>query len=89
MIDAGMHVVLIKVAGIGLTTKHLGKSLEEMRPTFFKLASIPPRTGSKTDLHRMSFTAPTYVGRVENMRASPLTAHSSRAEYNCEILRLS
>lgn len=39
MLDAGMNVVLIKVAGIGLTKHHLGKTLGEMKDTFFKLAS--------------------------------------------------
>ncbi|KAG6830832.1 hypothetical protein H0H92_014484 [Tricholoma furcatifolium] len=37
MISAGMEAVLIKVAGIGLTTKHLGRSLSEMQPTLVKL----------------------------------------------------
>jgi diphthine-ammonia ligase len=40
MIDAGMKAVLIKVAGIGLTTKHLGKTLADMQPTLIKLVSI-------------------------------------------------
>ncbi|KZW04104.1 hypothetical protein EXIGLDRAFT_15336 [Exidia glandulosa HHB12029] len=37
MIEAGMECILIKVAGIGLTTKHLGKTLAEMQPTLWKL----------------------------------------------------
>ncbi len=37
MIAAGMEAVLIKVAGIGLTTKHLGKTLTEMQPTLTTL----------------------------------------------------
>ena len=32
-----MEAILIKVAGIGLTTKHLGKTLMEMQPTLTKL----------------------------------------------------
>lgn len=32
-----MEAVLIKVAGIGLTAKHLGKTLGEMQSTFTKL----------------------------------------------------
>ena len=34
-----MVAVLIKVAGIGLTTAHLGKSLMQMEPTLLKLVS--------------------------------------------------
>lgn len=37
MIEAGLEAVLIKVAGIGLTTKHLGKTLGTMQPTLLKL----------------------------------------------------
>ena len=37
MIDAGMDAILIKVAGIGLTTAHLGKNLVQMEPTLLKL----------------------------------------------------
>jgi diphthine-ammonia ligase len=39
MIEAGLTAVLIKVAGIGLTPKHLGKTLGEMKPTLMKLVS--------------------------------------------------
>ncbi|KAH6915328.1 meiotically up-regulated 71 protein [Coprinopsis sp. MPI-PUGE-AT-0042] len=40
MIEAGLTAVLIKVAGIGLTPKHLGKTLGEMQPTLMKLNSL-------------------------------------------------
>ncbi|KAK7060526.1 hypothetical protein VNI00_001292 [Paramarasmius palmivorus] len=40
MIDAGLEAILIKVAGIGLTTKHLGRTLAEMRPTLLKLNQL-------------------------------------------------
>lgn len=40
MIEAGMECILIKVAGIGLTVKHLGKSLAEMQPTLNKLVRV-------------------------------------------------
>jgi len=37
MIAAGMEAILIKVAGIGLTKAHLGKTLAQMEPTLVKL----------------------------------------------------
>lgn len=37
MIEAGMDAILIKVAGIGLDTSHLGKTLAQMKPTLLKL----------------------------------------------------
>ncbi|KAI9512204.1 hypothetical protein F5148DRAFT_1164787 [Russula earlei] len=40
MIAAGMEAVLIKVAGIGLTTGHLGKTLTEMQPTLTTLNTL-------------------------------------------------
>ncbi|KAF8812566.1 hypothetical protein BYT27DRAFT_7160154 [Phlegmacium glaucopus] len=40
MIEAGMDAILIKVAGIGLTTAHLGKSLVQMEPTLLKLNTM-------------------------------------------------
>lgn len=42
MIDAGMDAILIKVAGIGLSAKHLGKSLADMQPTLLKLVRYGP-----------------------------------------------
>ncbi|KAF8165224.1 hypothetical protein B0H34DRAFT_647649 [Crassisporium funariophilum] len=40
MIEAGMEAILIKVAGIGLTTAHLGKTLAQMEPTLTKLNTL-------------------------------------------------
>lgn len=37
MIEAGMEAILIKVAGIGLTPDHLGKTLAQMQPHLMKL----------------------------------------------------
>ncbi|KZT42880.1 hypothetical protein SISSUDRAFT_979208 [Sistotremastrum suecicum HHB10207 ss-3] len=40
MIDAGLKAVLIKVAGIGLEARHLGKTLIEMQHTLLKLNAM-------------------------------------------------
>ena len=37
MIDSGLDAILIKVAGIGLTKNHLGKSLAQMQPKLKQL----------------------------------------------------
>lgn len=42
MIDSGLEAIIIKVAGIGLATKHLGKTLAEIQPTLVKLVSVIP-----------------------------------------------
>jgi diphthine-ammonia ligase len=43
MIEAGMEAILIKVAGIGLTEQHLGKTLTDMQPTLLKLVTTYQR----------------------------------------------
>jgi diphthine-ammonia ligase len=40
MVEAGLEAILIKVAGAGLTSKHLGKTLSQMQPTLLKLVSV-------------------------------------------------
>ncbi|KAF9451656.1 adenine nucleotide alpha hydrolases-like protein [Macrolepiota fuliginosa MF-IS2] len=40
MIEAGMEAILIKVAGIGLTPKHLGKTLAQMQPYLTQLNTL-------------------------------------------------
>jgi diphthine-ammonia ligase len=42
MIDAGLEAILIKVAGAGLTTKHLGMNLAQMQSTLHKLVRSSP-----------------------------------------------
>jgi hypothetical protein len=37
MVSNDVHAILIKVAGIGLEAKHLGKTLVQMQPTLLKL----------------------------------------------------
>lgn len=37
MIGSNLDAILIKTAGIGLTTRHLGMSIKEMQPTLLKL----------------------------------------------------
>lgn len=40
MIDSGVDAILIKVAGVGLNSSHLGKSLSQMRPLLHKLEQL-------------------------------------------------
>jgi len=40
MIDVGLVAVIIKVAGIGLTEKHLGKTLAEIQPILVQLVRV-------------------------------------------------
>lgn len=38
MVDAGLHSIIIKVACLGLTAKHLGSSIAELEPVMLSLA---------------------------------------------------
>ena len=70
MIDAGLEAILIKVAGIGLDTKHLGKTLEQMQPTLLKLVralTITKRAICRLGL-RTNSTARIYAAKVESTR---------------------
>ncbi|KAI0081690.1 hypothetical protein K474DRAFT_1130183 [Panus rudis PR-1116 ss-1] len=40
MIQAGLEAILIKVAGMGLNAKHLGKTLGQIQPTLLKLNDL-------------------------------------------------
>ncbi|KAF8299898.1 adenine nucleotide alpha hydrolases-like protein [Clavulina sp. PMI_390] len=40
MIENGLDAILIKVAGAGLTSKHIGKSLAQMQPTLHRLRDM-------------------------------------------------
>lgn len=69
MIEAGMEAVLIKVAGIGLTTKHLGKSLAEMRLTLTKLVRLTFPSSSRLLIwSRTTSTDRISVVKVENTK---------------------
>jgi hypothetical protein len=68
MIAAGMEAVLIKVAGIGLTTKHLGKTLTEMQPTLTTLVGEAYRVidDDRTIRRRIPCMVRTSAGRGES-----------------------
>lgn len=38
MVDAGLHSIIIKVACLGLTAKHLGHSIAQLEPVMLSLA---------------------------------------------------
>lgn len=59
MCNAGLQAVLVKVAGVGLEAKHLGKSLSQMRPTLKKLVSMAH--GVQNAIPNEAETLPSYV----------------------------
>lgn len=78
MIAAGVKSVLIKVAGIGLTVKHLGKTLNEMQDTLTRLVR-PLLLHKQIDsfCRRTTFMVCISVVKAENMKLLLLTARRS------------
>lgn len=78
MIAAGVKSVLIKVAGIGLTVKHLGKTLNEMQDTLTRLVR-PLRLCKQVHSfsRRTAFMACTSAAKAESTKLSLWTARCS------------
>lgn len=71
MISAGLEAILIKVAGVGLTARHLGQNLAQMQSTLLSLVNniVKLRAGSnKKCTHRMTVMVHMSVAKVENMK---------------------
>ncbi|EJU06218.1 hypothetical protein DACRYDRAFT_45569 [Dacryopinax primogenitus] len=70
MVESGVDAILIKVAGIGLTPQHLGKSLAEMQPTLLKLASTHRLYGAHPcgeggEYETLTLDCPSFRHRIE------------------------
>jgi hypothetical protein len=69
MIDAGLEAILIKVAGIGLTVKHLGKTLAQMQRTLKNLVTLISACPILPLIdQRTNSTEAIFVEKVENMK---------------------
>ena len=73
MVEAGLVAILIKVAGVGLTTQHLGKTLGQMQPTLQKLVSAGGAqhwyvSTENVILTRTRSTDLTFAAKVESTR---------------------
>ncbi|KAI0638098.1 hypothetical protein C8Q77DRAFT_1153777 [Trametes polyzona] len=77
MIEAGMESILIKVAGIGLTAKHLGKTLAEMQPTLVKLNRLYGShiCGEGGEYETLTLDCPLFKSRV-NLEEVETVIHS-------------
>ncbi|KAI0269129.1 hypothetical protein BC834DRAFT_922815 [Gloeopeniophorella convolvens] len=89
MIDAGMEAILIKVAGIGLTTKHLGKSLSEMQPTLTKLNTLYGShiCGEGGEYETLTLDCPLFKHRV-NLLETETVVHSDSGFATVAFLRI-
>ncbi|KZT62931.1 hypothetical protein CALCODRAFT_526295 [Calocera cornea HHB12733] len=67
MVDSGVNAILIKVAGIGLTPQHLGKSLAEMQPTLLKLHRLygAHPCGEGGEYETLTLDCPSFQQQIE------------------------
>lgn len=67
MIESGVQAILIKVAGIGLTVQHLGKTLAEMEPTLLKLNTLYGShiCGEGGEYESLTLDCPAFKSRIE------------------------
>ncbi|TFK92194.1 hypothetical protein K466DRAFT_540202 [Polyporus arcularius HHB13444] len=89
MIEAGMEAVLIKVAGIGLTTKHLGKTLAQMQPTLLKLNALYGShiCGEGGEYETLTLDCPLFKSRI-NLDEVETVVHSDNDFATVAYLRV-
>jgi diphthine-ammonia ligase len=70
MVDAGLHSIIIKVACLGLTAKHLGRSIADLEPVIFSLAERYGCNvcGEGGEFETLTLDGPMFtLGRIEIM----------------------
>ncbi|KAI0774189.1 hypothetical protein C8Q74DRAFT_1201149 [Fomes fomentarius] len=89
MIEAGMEALLIKVAGIGLTTKHLGKTLAQMQPTLLKLNTLYGShiCGEGGEYETLTLDCPLFKSRI-NLDDAETVIHSDNDFATVAYLRV-
>ncbi|KAJ3554772.1 hypothetical protein NM688_g2937 [Phlebia brevispora] len=89
MIDAGLEAILIKVAGVGLTTKHLGKTLGQMYPTLLKLNDLYGAhvCGEGGEYETLTLDSPMFKRRIVLKEVEPVI-HSDNDFATVAYLRI-
>lgn len=78
MVAAGVHAVLVKVAAVGLDESHLGRSLEEMRPTLQRLEESygVHVCGEGGEYETLVLSLPTFAHDIVLDAETPVVCHS-------------
>ncbi|KDQ20709.1 hypothetical protein BOTBODRAFT_61808, partial [Botryobasidium botryosum FD-172 SS1] len=89
MVEAGMEAIIIKVAGIGLTAKHLGKTLAEMQPTLNKLNDLYGShiCGEGGEYESLTLDCPIFKQRI-NLISTETVIHSDNDFASVAYLRI-
>ncbi|KAG8891991.1 hypothetical protein FRB99_003184, partial [Tulasnella sp. 403] len=82
MVESGVEAVLIKVAGIGLTDKHLGLSLRQMQPTFLKLNSLYGShiCGEGGEYETLTLDCPIYKSKIVLVEVEPVVLSGASSD---------
>ncbi|KAG8713509.1 hypothetical protein FRC09_018646 [Ceratobasidium sp. 395] len=80
MIEAGVEAILIKVAGIGLQERHLGKTLAQMESTFHKLHDMYGAhiCGEGGEYETLTLDCPAFKRRIV-LKETKTIVHSDHA----------
>ncbi|KAG8711158.1 hypothetical protein FRC09_020746 [Ceratobasidium sp. 395] len=80
MIEAGVEAILIKVAGIGLQERHLGKTLAQMESTFHKLHDMYGAhiCGEGGEYETLTLDCPAFKRRIV-LKETKAIVHSDHA----------
>ncbi|KAI0682865.1 hypothetical protein BC835DRAFT_1409526 [Cytidiella melzeri] len=89
MVDAGLKAILIKVAGVGLNTKHLGKTLAQMQPTLLKLNDLYGShvCGEGGEYETLTLDCPLFKYRI-NLEETETVIHSDNDFATVAYLRI-
>jgi hypothetical protein len=85
MASAGVEAILIKVAAMGLTSRHLGKTIGQMYPSLCIMVNAPYQcivaiSFSNMPVNfRMNVMTYTFAEKVESTKHLLLTAHCSKS----------
>ncbi|OBZ70170.1 Diphthine--ammonia ligase [Grifola frondosa] len=89
MIESGLEAILIKVAGIGLNTKHLGKTLSQMEPTLMKLNNLYGShvCGEGGEYETLTLDCPLFKSRI-HLVETEVVVHSDGGFATVAYLRI-
>ncbi|KXN86413.1 Diphthine--ammonia ligase [Leucoagaricus sp. SymC.cos] len=89
MAEAGMEAILIKVAGIGLTPSHLGKTLAQMQPHLTKLNTLYGShvCGEGGEYESLTLDCPLFKQRIQ-LQDVGTVIHSDNAFATVAYLRI-
>ncbi|WFC99529.1 diphthine--ammonia ligase [Malassezia yamatoensis] len=89
MVESGLNSVLLKVAGIGLTDRDLGKSLMQMQPKLEQLHALYGAhvCGEGGEYETLTLDSPLFQSRIE-LKDTETVLHSDAAFASVSYLRV-